>query len=58
MISGIIVAAGRGRRMGASENKVFLKVLGRTVIEHTVAVFDKCRDIDEIIVVTGKEDIL
>lgn len=58
MISGIIVAAGRGRRMGASENKVFLKLLGRTVIEHTVAVFEKCRDIDEIIVVTGKEDIL
>lgn len=57
MISGIIVAAGRGRRMGAGENKIFLKVDQKTVIEYTVDAFDVCDDIDEIIVVTGKEDI-
>lgn len=57
MISGIIVAAGSGRRMGAGENKVFLKLLGKTVIERTVEVFENCCDIDEIIVVTGEDDI-
>lgn len=53
----MIVAAGKGTRMGASENKVFLKINEKTVLEHTVDAFFKCDEIDEIIIVTGKEDI-
>ena len=57
MASGIIAAAGKGTRMGGSENKVFLKILGKTVLEHTVDAFFRCSEIEEIIIVTGKEDI-
>lgn len=52
-ISAVIVAAGNGTRMKAGKNKVFLELLKKTVLEHTVAVFDECDMIDEIIVVTN-----
>lgn len=57
MVSGIIVAAGRGTRMGASENKVFLKIKDKSILEYTVETFEECCDIDEIIIVTGECDI-
>lgn len=57
MVTGIIVAAGKGSRMGAGENKVFLKIFDITVIEHTVNTFLDCDEIDEIVVVTGIDDI-
>lgn len=52
-ISAVIVAAGKGTRMGADKNKVFLTLMGRTILEHTVDVFEKAPIIDEIIVVTN-----
>jgi len=57
VVSGIIVAAGRGTRMGATLNKVFLKLDRMTVLEHTVAAFLHCDDINEIVVVTGHDDM-
>lgn len=57
MTSGIIVAAGRGRRMGKDINKVFLKIKGKEILKYTVDTFLECSSIDEIVVVTGKEDI-
>jgi 2-C-methyl-D-erythritol 4-phosphate cytidylyltransferase len=56
-ISAIIVAGGRGKRMGANINKVFLPLAGKEIIAHTMAAFESCAMIDEIIVVTGKDDI-
>lgn len=56
-ISAIIVAGGKGRRMGADMNKVFLKLGGREILAHTMAAFENCAVIDEIIVVTGREDL-
>ena len=53
----IIVAAGNGTRMGGVKNKVFLELGGKTVIEHTLETFKKCRLIDEIILVTRECDI-
>lgn len=55
-VSAIIVAAGKGTRMGAGKNKVFLEILGKPVLEHTVSVFDSCPIIDEIVVVTNEID--
>lgn len=52
-ISAVIVAAGKGTRMGADKNKVFLTLMGRTILEHTVDVFEKAQIIDEIVVVTN-----
>ena len=53
-ISAVIVAAGSGTRMKAGKNKVFLELLGKTILEHTVSVFQNMAMIDEIIVVTNE----
>jgi 2-C-methyl-D-erythritol 4-phosphate cytidylyltransferase len=45
----ILVAAGRGARMGA--DKLFLNVAGKPVVAHTWARFDEATSIDQIIVV-------
>lgn len=58
MISAVIVAGGKGTRMGAGFNKVFMKLCGTEIIAGTVGIFNSCADIDEIIVVTAKNDIL
>ena len=51
MNSAIIVAAGRGTRMGPGVDKVFLEVAGRPVVAHTWQRFQDASCIDEIIVV-------
>ena len=56
-ISAIIVAGGRGRRMGAAVNKMFLPLCGKEILSYTLTVFEACDKIDEIIVVTGSDDI-
>src|SRR6185436_12174024 len=51
MISAVIVAAGKGTRMGPNVDKLFLEVAGRPVIAHTWQRFNDAREIDEIIFV-------
>ena len=51
MISAIIVAAGKGARMGPGVDKLFLEVAGRPVVAHTWRRFDKAACIDEVILV-------
>ena len=51
MTSAIIVAAGRGTRMGPNIDKLFLEVSGAPVIAHTWERFDEAECIDEIVVV-------
>ncbi|MBI2659829.1 2-C-methyl-D-erythritol 4-phosphate cytidylyltransferase [Candidatus Woesearchaeota archaeon] len=52
----IIVAAGKSRRMGKNENKVFLPLLNKPMLYHALKVFQDCSMIDEIIVVAQKND--
>lgn len=47
----IILAGGVGSRLGESKPKQLLKVAGKTVIEHTIDVFEKSHVINEIAVV-------
>jgi 2-C-methyl-D-erythritol 4-phosphate cytidylyltransferase len=54
MNSVILVAAGKGTRMGARKDKLFLKVAGRPVIAHTWQRFEDAGCIDEIVVVVRK----
>lgn len=54
--SAVIVAAGNATRMGLDTPKQLLLINGKTVIEHTLSVFESCSLIDEIIVVTREED--
>lgn len=53
----VVVAAGRGRRMGAGENKVFLPLAGRAVLAHTLAAFERCARVEEIVVVAAADEI-
>lgn len=58
-ISAVIAAAGKSSRMGLPNgiSKQFIEVNGKTVIEKTIAAFDSCGYIDEIIVAARPEDI-
>ncbi len=49
--SAIIVAAGKGTRMGPDVDKLFLEVAGQPVVAHTWAAFDASPLINEIILV-------
>jgi 2-C-methyl-D-erythritol 4-phosphate cytidylyltransferase len=51
MTSAIIVAAGRGTRMGPDTDKLFLEVSGAPVVAHTWERFDDSESIDEIVLV-------
>lgn len=53
----VIVAAGRGTRMGTVESKQYLLLQGKPIIVHTLEVFQQHDLISEIVLVTGKEDI-
>jgi 2-C-methyl-D-erythritol 4-phosphate cytidylyltransferase len=51
MTSAIIVAAGKGTRMGANVDKLWLEVAGRPVVAHTWQKFNDAACIHEIILV-------
>jgi 2-C-methyl-D-erythritol 4-phosphate cytidylyltransferase len=55
MVSAVIVAAGRGTRMGPSVDKLFLDLAGEPVIAHTWRRFESVPGIAEIIFVTREE---
>jgi 2-C-methyl-D-erythritol 4-phosphate cytidylyltransferase len=59
MTSAIIVAAGKGTRMGPNADKLFLELNGCPVVAHTWRRFDESPDIAEIIMVVreGMQDI-
>jgi 2-C-methyl-D-erythritol 4-phosphate cytidylyltransferase len=51
MTSAIIVAAGKGTRMGPDMDKLFLELSGRPLIVHTWERFDSSPSVDEIVLV-------
>ena len=51
MVAAVIVAAGRGTRMGPNVDKLFLEVGGKPIIVHTWRQFETCPAIEEIILV-------
>lgn len=55
--SAIIVSGGSGTRAGTQKPKQLMELCGLPVIVRTVNVFEKCKFINEIIVVTREEDI-
>lgn len=48
---GIILASGTGSRYGSDMPKQFIKIAGKTIMEHTIEIFEKSDKIDEIILV-------
>ncbi len=57
MFTAIIVAAGKGSRMGAQElPKQFVCVRGIPIVGHTLKLFDSCTAIDHIVLVIRSQD--
>lgn len=58
MISALLVAAGKGTRMGPNVDKLFLELHGSPVVAHTWRRLEQAADVDEIVVVirNGMQD--
>ncbi len=56
--SAVIVAAGRGTRMGSEVKKQYLEICGIPLLARTIKVFESCENIDEIILVIDSNDII
>ena len=52
----IVVAAGKGTRLGGERPKQFLELRGVPVIVHTLRQFERCQEINEVITVLPAED--
>ncbi|MFC1769066.1 2-C-methyl-D-erythritol 4-phosphate cytidylyltransferase [Nanoarchaeota archaeon] len=53
----IITAAGKGTRLNKFVNKIFLDINNKPIICRTIEAFEKCSQIDEIILVANQEDL-
>lgn len=53
----LIPAAGRGARFGATENKVFVPVLGRPMLAWTLEAFAQCDAITGVVLVGAEDDL-
>lgn len=51
----VLLAGGVGRRVGGEVPKQLHTVAGHTVLEHSLAVFDRSPDVDEIVVVISPD---
>ncbi|MCF6462466.1 2-C-methyl-D-erythritol 4-phosphate cytidylyltransferase [Clostridium sp. Cult1] len=56
-ISVVIAAAGMSNRMGSKINKQFISINNKPILAHTIGKFERCRYVDEIIVVAKEDDI-
>lgn len=57
MISAIILAGGKGKRMGAKISKQFIELNGKPILYYTLKKFSDCEEIDKIILVLPKDEI-
>jgi len=53
----VIVAAGKGKRMGTDISKQFLPLGGKEILAHTVEVFESAENIRDIVLVTGEDSL-
>lgn len=56
-VCAIILAAGRGKRMGAKVNKQFLLLDGKPILYYTLNAFNSNKNIDEIVLVAAESEI-
>ncbi len=56
-ITAVIVAGGKGTRMGADRNKVLLPLLGREALFYTLSAFDSSASVSETVLVAGADDV-
>ncbi len=56
MICAVIVAGGSGSRMQAAVKKQYLQLGGMPIVGHTLMAFDRCADIDRMLLVVPEDD--
>ncbi len=56
-VSVIIPAAGLGKRMQYKENKMYILVKEKPILSYTIEKFNTCEYVDEIIIVTRKDEL-
>jgi len=57
MITALIVAAGRGVRMGSTQRKQYMMVGGRSILSSALMAFDACSKITDIVLVVPEKEI-
>ncbi|MGI6496663.1 MAG: 2-C-methyl-D-erythritol 4-phosphate cytidylyltransferase [Kiritimatiellia bacterium] len=57
MVTAIIVAAGKSKRMGAHVDKAFLSLGPKPVIAYSLMAFEACPAIDRIVLVVRKDQV-
>lgn len=58
MTTAIIVAAGKSERMGSGVDKAFLSLINKPVVAWSLLAFEKCADIDRIVLVVRKDQVI
>lgn len=56
-VNAVIVAAGKGQRMGGDVPKPFLSLGGRPMIIHTLHRFAACKSVRKVVLVTGAKEV-
>jgi 2-C-methyl-D-erythritol 4-phosphate cytidylyltransferase len=56
-VAAVIVAAGRGTRMGLEKSKQFLHLEGHMIIARTLKVFQESGVVDQVVLVVSQEDL-
>ena len=57
MVTAIILASGKGTRMGAGLDKCFLSLGPRPVVAWSLLAFEKCKEVDRIILTDLKDQL-
>ena len=58
MTTAIILAAGKSERMGGGVDKAFLSLVNKPVVAWSLLAFEKCEDIDRIVLVVRKDQVM
>lgn len=53
----VVLAAGQGKRMGTKIHKQYLHILEKPVVYYALKAFQESSQVDEVILVTGKDEI-
>lgn len=53
----LVLAAGKGTRLGGDENKIFRAIGGRSMLERSVDILFKCVDVDHVVIVADEDEI-
>ena len=57
MITAIILAGGKGKRMGSKVSKQYIELKGKPILYYTLTKFINCKEIDNIVLVLPKDEI-